>query len=435
MKAFWFIHPATRATSARARFPVGLHCGPWLAAVGLLLATGACTGNEKEAPCLKIGLAAAYTGVSASDGMNFERTMQVAIDQINDARGAAELPLCLVGADTHSEPEAGENAVSSLIASENVDFLIGPENLEVVERSRPLLEQSGVFQVVPGTTVESLHDDTSKLLLGLGPIAERMGCALAKHAYDENRRNVAVLYSQDMANVAAAESIPSSMQAYQRSTSPAQVSLFPIPDGETPSAIGVEVSRLSPDAVILLTSVAVASVILQDWFSLASRPVWYLGPNLLSEVLLKNSPHGLLEGAKGIGPSFLNKKDAQDLDLRIEALYGDRPLPVSYYYYDAVALLGLAIEASYLETGRAPDPQGVRGAIREVSTSPGVELAWNELGEGLERLGRGEDIDYRGVSGPLTMDRRGRVQYSGEFNFDVVKDGAIVFSGRETCIQ
>jgi branched-chain amino acid transport system substrate-binding protein len=367
--------------------------------------------------------------------MNFERTMQVALDQINDAGGAAEQPLCLVGADTHSDSEAGSRAVSSLVSSGQIDVLVGPENLAVVRSSHALLQDNRVFHVVPGVTMQQLHDGQSDLTLELGPVAERVGCAMAKHAYDDNHRKIAVVYSLDAGNSATAQAIPSSMASHQRSTSPAQVDLFPIPDGDTPPPIGVEVSELAPDAVVLLTPVAIASLILQEWPDSRTRPAWYLGPNLLSEALLRNSPEGLLEGAKGIGPSFLNKNDAEGLDRRTEALYGDRPFPVSYYYYDAAALLGLAIEAAYRGTGEPPDASEICNAIRSISTSPGTEVGWNELGEGIKRLGRGESVDYRGVSGPLTMDRRGRLQYSGEYNFDVVENGAIVFSGRENCIQ
>ena len=123
---------------------------------------------------------------------------------------------------------------------------------------------------------------------------------------------------------------------------------------------------------------------------------------------MENAGPGVRADATGVAAAV-----ASDSDLFVarfqERWTGDTPLIEAYFYYDAMALVALALQAA-VAAGLTPDGDAVRQMIRGVSTGPMADrTAWFELPAGLDDLRRGVAVDYRGASGGVELEANGEV--------------------------
>ncbi|GLQ54235.1 ABC transporter substrate-binding protein [Devosia nitrariae] len=146
------------------------------------------------------------------------------------------------------------------------------------------------------------------------------------------------------------------------------------------------------------------------------------GDGMAGEALVANRDPASLEGmiltqaAPAAGPAF----DA------LAALTESAGQDVNGTYvttsYDAVFLLGLAIEKS----GTA-DREGVSAALREVANAPGETILPGEWAKAKELIAAGTDINYEGASGTIEFDDVGDV--AGAINYFVIEGGEVVNKG------
>jgi ABC-type branched-subunit amino acid transport system substrate-binding protein len=158
--------------------------------------------------------------------------------------------------------------------------------------------------------------------------------------------------------------------------------------------------KAAPDAVALVSPFSAAAqnqalITALSAAGLGGAKLWLTSGNLadysqaLPAGLLKDV-NGILEGA-ATGDAF-NKR-----------VLSAGPAVTDYRYaaeaYDAVMLAALAAIVAHNDSGAA-----VAGALRSVS-SAGIKCL--SFGECLDVLKTHKDIDYDGVSGPLTLDAAG----------------------------
>jgi neutral amino acid transport system substrate-binding protein len=146
----------------------------------------------------------------------------------------------------------------------------------------------------------------------------------------------------------------------------------------------------------------------QEWGASAGAAHWYLSPSLKSDEFVQNAGPGALDGSAGVSPAV-----STDAPLFIKTFgdrwAGDSPLTEAYFYYDALALVALALEAA-AQHGETPDGDGIRAHIRQVSNaSDAQDVQWFDLGRGLDTLKRGLPVKYRGASGSTDLDANGEV--------------------------
>ncbi|WP_108398187.1 ABC transporter substrate-binding protein [Devosia submarina] len=146
------------------------------------------------------------------------------------------------------------------------------------------------------------------------------------------------------------------------------------------------------------------------------------GDGMAGEALVANRDAASLEGmiltqaAPAEGPAF----DA--LVALTEAAGQDPNGTYVTNSYDAVFLLGLAIEKS----GSA-DREGISAALREVANAPGETILPGEWSKAKELIAAGTDINYEGASGSVEFDDVGDV--AGAINYYVIEGGSVVNKG------
>lgn len=89
---------------------------------------------------------------------------------------------------------------------------------------------------------------------------------------------------------------------------------------------------------------------------------------------------------------------------RYRATYARDPSAFDANFYDATAIILLAIEAA-----GSTDRDQIRDKIRQVSGSDGSVVQAGQLADALERLRDGESINYDGASGSVNVDEYGDV--------------------------
>src|SRR5690606_16161144 len=170
---------------------------------------------------------------------------------------------------------------------------------------------------------------------------------LAERMYDQGHRNIAIVHGLDRMNSEFSESIGFTLDRYGL-VGHAAWKLHPVAGGgHTLTQTVARVREQNPDAIVLAASTKEGAKIAQDLAAGVDlgNAKWFLAPDLLNDIFIRNLPPGMLEGAKGLSPSVAYEEDAQGLAEVVQQRFDDTPFEGSYFYYDAMALLILAIES------------------------------------------------------------------------------------------
>ncbi|WP_454916174.1 ABC transporter substrate-binding protein [Xanthobacter sediminis] len=185
--------------------------GTWLAAALL-----AGLAPAQAADPVKIGAALPLSGPMALSGQNIRRSIDIAVEQINQAGGIKSLggaPMEIVYADTTSDPSAGASAVARMVSN------VRPAAIQGAYGSSITFAASGVTerQSVPFLTM-SFSDDIInrgyKYIFQVVDTGSRMGraqlehtLAMAKRAGAEPVKSIAVMFEDTAYGKSQAESL------------------------------------------------------------------------------------------------------------------------------------------------------------------------------------------------------------------------------------
>lgn len=384
----------------------------------LLLALTGCSSEKEPASGIAIGLLLPFTGSASATASNLERATLYAADRINEGGGIAGEKVRVVSRDTHSDVVRGRRAAEQL-AADGVVAVIGPESAEIAEEIRPALAAAGVLFLSPlvGAAAEpSRMCDTP--WFRLAPSAKSLGEALAKQATSEGAPRVAVLYSSS---------------PYDRALGGAAADRFVTLGGEValqlqlnPNAQSyASVVSAATDAgvtdVILAASPRAAAILINEFDGLSrEKPRWFLSPLLKTDLLVQNVAPQALEDALGVAPKIYDH--GEEFPLAFSKRWeGDQPLEGAYFYYDAMALLAVALAKA---TANPSGTLTLDRAMLDAAGPPGEGVRWDELDAGLERLSEGDDLYYTGLTGPLSLERCGS-RSTGATEDWTVRNGAI----------
>jgi ABC-type branched-subunit amino acid transport system substrate-binding protein len=374
--------------------------------VAVVVVAGGCVqGPEIGGAGLPIGVLLPFTGDVAASGTNIERAIIFATDAVNAAGGVADTPLRLIARDTASLNDVGIDAARSLIDDDDVIALLGPEEDDIAKRVVPLIRAGAVVQISGGVTsptFTTINDDgywfrtVPSTLTQAQTLAERMAA--------DGVRSAALLYVEDEYGTGYTSVL--SFELNSRGIDVRQESSFSALD-QGFGALLRDVLSDEPDALVLMGYPKSGAAIVQEWAIAGGRGRWYLTGKLKDDGFLQNVPPGALNGAVGVSPAVA--ADFAKFTVAFgERWDGDQPLPAAYFYYDAAAILALAMEAASVSAGGAvPAAADVRDHLRAISEPPGTSFAWYELDAALEAIRAGDDIDYRGASGTVDLDRFG----------------------------
>ncbi|HEY3445339.1 MAG TPA: ABC transporter substrate-binding protein [Myxococcales bacterium] len=375
----------------------------------LLVLLAACPAPKEEG--LSIGLLLPRTGTLADSGGHAESAVLMAAERINLAGGVAGKPITLAIKDTRSNAATGVEAAKKLLADYDVKGIIGPEEEDVattmveLAREKKLVEISGGITSPRFTTI-----DDGGYFFRTCPSTQVTATALAERMHADGMETASFLF---VPNDFGTAFVSSAVIAYRglggTLKSPGHLAApVTVQPGERDyRAVLNEVLPYKPQALLIVADPLTGARLVSDWKLLGGNARLYLAPTLMTEVFVRGVPAGALEGAVGVS-ALSGDADGSFAKAYADAV-GGPPAQSAYFYYDAMALMALAIERATKLAGAEPSGDQIRAALFEVASPPGAKVRWDELGAGLERVAAGEDVDYDGASGAIDFDANGDV--------------------------
>jgi ABC-type branched-subunit amino acid transport system substrate-binding protein len=379
------------------------------ASLGALLCAGAlpaCSSNSgpSESDSITVGLLLPFTGSSSATASNFERAVLYAADRVNAGGGVKGHHLRIVSRDTHSDLERSKASVLELIEAGAV-MVIGPESDEIAHEIIPILNdhQVGLLSPLVGAANDAAVD-CSHPWVRLAPSARALGEALAKQVAAHQIHNVGLMYAASNYDEALRDAVRSRFETLGGSVS---LELRLDPNAQSYATQVEQARAVSVDALVLTTSPRAGALVVNEFDALSTTPPrWFLSPLLKTDLLVQNVAPEALEGALGVAPS-IHDTSSDFKDGFGQRWQGDVPLEGAYFYYDALALLALAIEKTKLDDSGAIQLRALQTGLLSAAGPPGEGVGWNDLETGLGQLRNGENIYYSGLTGPLLLNACG----------------------------
>lgn len=341
--------------------------------------------------------------------------VELAAREINESGGVNGNPIVVFHEDSGDESTEKAEAAFADLVSRKVDVIIGPSSVALAERLLPRASAAGAVMISPSATsasLASLPDDG--LLFRTVPSEVLVGKALAQ-AIGEQR--IAIIYASDDDGRA----IRDEFVAEAKGTGAKIVATegFSATTNDADKIVSV-LAAADPDAVVVVGSSMAdekeTTIIraLSD-ANFGGERLWLARSDTAS--VSSALPSGTLADV-----NLLVAGAAADAEFQKRVKSAD-PSVTDYRFaaeaYDATMLAALAATVTGNDSGRS-----VASALGQISSSG---VACTSYGECLEMLKTRNDIDYDGVSGPLTLDSACDVRSAPYQIYRFDSDNASVF--------
>ena len=381
------------------------------AALTLGLAAGAsalATGAMAQDCTTKIG---AVLPTSVDWGRPIAEVAQFAVDQVNEAGGAAGCNIEMVLRDTQVDPKVGVDAAKALVDLEGVKVLLGAVSSGV---SMPILTSvttpSGVMQMSccsSSTAFTNLAAEgkTEGLWFRTFATTAVQSAVAAKIAQDQGYKRIAVLYKnddwgQDMARLIAADFEAVGVEV---TTSVAINDAQPSYRAEVTEAIATQ-----PDALYLALYPVEGTSAVREWISLGGTQNMIVANSLKSDEFRDNVGLEFLGSTLGTDTASPRADSADAFRAKYVERFGSEPNgPGLANSYDAAMIALLAMEAA------GPDASGtdIAAAVARVTDPAGTPVTADAAGvtAAKEVFASGGSIMYQGATGNVRFDGNGDV--------------------------
>ncbi len=331
---------------------------------------------------IKIGAIFMLSGTGSNWGLNSQRGVDLAIEQINSEGGINNRKLEIVYEDNQGDDARVAVSAFFRLFKNNIKIILGPNWSPSGLALAPLACDKQVLMISPTLGVAGFNEECD-YLFNVWPHDSLLSEELAKLAYHEGYRKIAILGSQQTWEQEQAFIIKEMFENLG-----GEVVSFHLPSKEEREFSNEvqNIKQIGPEAVVLTLGTASSGLAAKNLYKAGVRVPFYAV--LITDQSIQDA-EGALEGTVVI-TSFTPNQEFVDLFV---SKYGEQPDIGSDTSYDAIKLIAQAIE----ETG-STDPTVVKDYINS-----------------LEK--------YEGVSGSLIFEGKGGV--TKPFKFTVVKANKI----------
>lgn len=381
---------------------VGLSLGLALGLAGLA------SGAMAQDCTTKIG---AVLPISVDWGRPIAEVAQFAVDQVNEAGGAAGCKIEMILRDTQVDPKVGVDAAKALVDLDGVRVLLGAVSSGV---SMPILTSvtvpSGVMQMSccsSSTAFTKLAEEgkTNGLWFRTFATTAVQSAVGAKVARDKGYGKVAILYKnddwgQDMARLISADLAAAGIEV---TASVAINDAQPSYRAEVTEALASQ-----PDALYLALYPVEGTSAVREWISLGGTQNMIVANSLKSDEFRDNVGLQYLANTLGTDTASPRSESADAFRTRYVERFGSEPNgPGLANSYDAAMIAMLAMEAA------GPDATGaeIAAAVSRVTDPAGTPVTADAAGfaRAKEVLAGGGTVMYQGGTGNVRFDGNGDV--------------------------
>jgi ABC-type branched-subunit amino acid transport system substrate-binding protein len=361
----------------------------------------ACEATSRPpANAIPVGLLLSYTGYLAASSINSERALWMAIENINAAGGVGQRPLHITARDTRSDPDKVRGPTQELLDA-GVVVVIGPDTTDLATHVQSLLMERTVLLPSSNTSSDiEWRPRGNWFVMGAG--TARLGCELVAQLKADGRSNPLVLVNPTGQNNALAWDLGNTY-GFPKLVLPSDLT------GGRETIGNITRSLVGHDAYLLAAFPSDASPLIYALTALGQMPDpsrWYLSPTLHNPAFLEALPKGGMTGARGVANGTVS--GAADFRAAFHQRWQDVPLDDAYPFYDAGAVVGLALARAWKQEGLVPDKKGLAPHILAVTQAGGTPVAWNDLQRGLALVRDGVEVEYFGLSGAIQFDFTGQ---------------------------
>lgn len=395
MGAFTRAASATRSRSAKA----AISSIALLGAGMLVLAGCAATPSDGESGSaedltLKIGTILPQTGTLAVLGPPEFAGVDLAVKDINDAKAGITVDVEHKDSGDTTTDIATQSATALL--ADGVSAVVGAASSGVSKTFIDQVTQAGVVQISPANTSPDFTDyPDDGFYWRTAPSDVLQGRILGNKILADGKTNVAILYMNDAYGTGLEENLKASLTDGGATITGEEI--FEPASTDFTSAIQTLLAG-NPDALVVISFdelTTIAEQLAGQGFDFSKL----YGVDGNYGVIGEDDTNVDIAGAQFTNPGVLAPEDFQAKLQDLVKSQGADPLTVFSYAaesYDATTLLALAALQ-----GGATDGTTIRDNLAAVSED-GTEC--KSFAECAKLIAAGEDIDYTGISGPITFD-------------------------------
>lgn len=384
-----------------ARFARGakfLAAGAAIALMATACGGGASTSDtsEESDAALKIGSLLPTTGALAFLGPPEIAGVNLAIKEINEAGGVNDKDVEVIHRDSGDTTTNIATQSTTDMLGQGVSAIIGAASSGVSKTVINQITGAGVIHFSPANTSPDFTDwDDDNLYWRTAPSDVMQGKILGNFMVSQGAANVGMIVLNDAYGTGLATNIKESVEG-AGGTIVAE-SMFNEGDSQFSSQVD-DVVAANPDAIAIISfdqSKSIVPLLVQK--GITPDQMYFVDGNLSD--YSKDFDKGTLEGAYGTQPGSFAKDDFKERLAEI-----DDSLEVWNYAgesYDATNLVALAAVAAGSTDGKA-----IAEKLQEVSVE-GEKC--NDFASCKTLLDAGTDIDYDGISGPISFSEKGDV--------------------------
>ena len=167
----------------------------------IMMATmlGATATAQDDMETYVLGVALPFTGGLGTFGQDFERGVQLAVDQMNaelEAAGSA-IHFEIASADTEQTPEGTARAVQTIVQTTGAQVIVGPITTSEVLGAKQFADENGVVIVAPTSSGAAASIPGDNIFRVIYPPDAFSSKAYATIAMERAHENMVLLYIDD----------------------------------------------------------------------------------------------------------------------------------------------------------------------------------------------------------------------------------------------
>jgi len=343
---------------------------------------------------LKIGTILPQTGTLAVLGPPEFAGVDLAIQDINDAKSGLTISVEHKDSGDTTTDIATQSATALL--ADGVSAIVGAASSGVSKTFIDQVTQAGVVQISPANTSPDFTDyPDDGYYWRTAPSDVLQGRILGNKIVADGATSVGILYMNDAYGTGLETNLKSTLEANDVTVSKEEI--FEPASTDFTSAI-TSILDTKPDALVVISFdelTTIAEQLKAQGFDFST----FYGTDGNYGVITPDDTNVDIAGAQFTNPGVNATADFQDKLQALVKEQGGDPLTVFSYSaeaYDATTLLALAALQ-----GGAADGKTIRDNLAEVSEN-GTEC--KSFADCATLLADGTDIDYTGLSGPITFD-------------------------------
>lgn len=293
--------------------------------------------STASAETVKIGAVQPLSGKISVYGEGFQRAINLAVEEVNQAGGIKGKDLEVVYEDNLSTAQGSVSALQKLISIEKLPVVLGPAASSNFLAACPIAQREKTVFI----GAESAASDISKCgsyVFRVFPSDMLQGIGVAELAAELGYKEVALTYINNDWGVGLAE-------VFKAKYKGKIVEEFAHDEGKADYRSEImRLKRKNPVAVVNLTYIKEGGAILKQALEMKFTPKWLMGSASKSPKLVELAGKAA-EGIVGTYPTFAKKGEKYDhYKQAFMAKYPEKKLPIfGEYNYDMVHLVAKAL--------------------------------------------------------------------------------------------